>query len=162
MKEILIIQNNEQEILYLATELGVYFKIDGNNWERLGGNTLPNVIVNDIDVNYTENVLVAATFGRGLWQADISSQLVNVNELSELEIPKIYPNPVKNTIQIELPENISEKEYYIYNVVGGKIKGGRLTEQNNSINLEEIPSGVYMLKIFDNNNYNYTHKIIKK
>ncbi len=162
MKEILIIQNNEQEILYLATELGVYFKIDGNNWERLGGNTLPNVIVNDIDINYTENVLVAATFGRGLWQADISSQLVNVNELSELEIPKIYPNPVKNTIQIELPENISEKEYYIYNVVGGKIKGGKLTKQNNSINLEEIPSGVYMLKIFDNNNYNYTHKIIKK
>ena len=162
MKEILINQNDEQDILYLATELGVYFKTDGSNWEKLGGNSLPNVIVNDIDINYTENVLVAATFGRGLWQVDISSHLVNVSELSEIEKPKIYPNPTINTIQIEFPKKVSEKEYYIYNVVGGKIKEGKLTKRNNSINLEGIPNGIYMLKIFDNNNYNYTHKIIKK
>lgn len=161
MQEILIAQNGEQEVLYLATELGVYFKIGSGNWERLGGNSLPNVIVNDIDINYTENVLVAATFGRGLWQVDVSTHL-NISELSESEKPKVYPNPTKNSIQIELPENISEKEYYIYNVVGGKIKEGKLTETYNSINLEEIPNGVYMLKIFDNDNYNYTHKIIKK
>jgi len=165
MKEVLIAQNENQEVLYLATELGVYYKIANGSWSKLGGNTLPNVIVNDIDINYTENVLVAATFGRGLWQIDISSQVgIEENELSDNEKPKIYPNPSTNGfVHIVFPKSNNQNEfaYHIYNVVGGVVKEGQLTEMDNTINISSLSKGVYMIKVFNSDNKSFTEKFIK-
>lgn len=165
MKEILIAQNDNQEVLYLATELGVYYKIANGTWTKLGGNTLPNVIVNDIDINYTENALVAATFGRGLWQIDISTQVgIEENELSNAEKPKIYPNPTsEGVLHIVFPKNNNQNEYhyYIYNVVGGVVLEGKLTEMDNKVNLSQLSKGVYMVKVFNSDNKSFTEKIIK-
>jgi hypothetical protein len=165
MREVLIIQNGNQEVLYLATELGVYYKIANGSWTKLGGNTLPNVIVNDIDINYAENMLVAATFGRGLWQIDISSQVgIEENELSNTEKPKIYPNPTSDgLIHIEFPKSNNQNEfaYYIYNVVGGVVKEGQLTEMDNTIDISSLSKGVYMIKVFNSKNKSFTEKLIK-
>jgi photosystem II stability/assembly factor-like uncharacterized protein len=165
MKEVVIAQNEFQEVLYLATELGVYYKIGTNPWAKLGGNTLPNVIVNDIDINYTENALVAATFGRGLWQIDISSHVgMEEHLLSEKEKPNFYPNPITDDyINIKLPNSYSNDfSYLIYNVVGGIVKQGKLKEKDNLINLSGLSKGSYMIKVFDTNNESFTEKIIIK
>jgi photosystem II stability/assembly factor-like uncharacterized protein len=165
MREVLIIQNGNQEVLYLATELGVYYKIANGSWTKLGGNTLPNVIVNDIDINYAENMLVAATFGRGLWQIDISSQVgIEENELSNTEKPKIYPNPTSDgLVHIVFPKSNNQNEfaYYIYNVVGGVVKEGQLTEMDNTIDISSLSKGVYMIKVFNSKNKSFTEKLIK-
>jgi photosystem II stability/assembly factor-like uncharacterized protein len=57
-------------ILYVGTDFGVYVSTDGGQrWEVLGGN-LPSVQVSDLQYQARDNVLVAATYGRGMWLFD--------------------------------------------------------------------------------------------
>jgi endonuclease/exonuclease/phosphatase family metal-dependent hydrolase len=58
---------------------------------------------------------------------------------------RIYPNPVSDLILIS--ENNYEN-YQIFNLIGRKILGGRLV--NNQINVEALNSGVYILKMYQN------------
>lgn len=66
------------ELLFLGTDIGAYVSIDGGRrWVRFG--RLPVVPVKDLLVHPMENDLVVATFGRGLYVADISP-LQEMNE----------------------------------------------------------------------------------
>jgi len=61
------------KILYAATDIGVYYKdvSDPNStWIRWCDN-MPQCIVTDIEINHCANKLRVATFGRGLWEADL-------------------------------------------------------------------------------------------
>lgn len=64
-------QINSPERLFIGTDIGVFF-IDSINkeWQEYGRN-LPNVVVNDLDISYSINKIRAATFGRGIWEADL-------------------------------------------------------------------------------------------
>ena len=54
-------------LLYLGTDCGVYVTLDdGKNWQVLGSN-LPVTFVHDMAFQERENVLVAATHGRGMY-----------------------------------------------------------------------------------------------
>lgn len=60
------------DILYLGTDLGVYASTDaGRTWQVLGRN-LPTTYVHDLAVHPRDNVLVAATHGRGMWVVDLT------------------------------------------------------------------------------------------
>ncbi|MDG2014973.1 MAG: hypothetical protein P8J33_15825, partial [Pirellulaceae bacterium] len=54
-------------LLYVGTDCGVYVTLDdGKNWQVLGSN-LPVTFVHDLALQERENVLVAATHGRGMY-----------------------------------------------------------------------------------------------
>jgi photosystem II stability/assembly factor-like uncharacterized protein len=56
--------------LYVGTDFGVFVSIDGGrNWQVLGGN-LPSVQVSDLEYHARDRVIVASTYGRGLWAID--------------------------------------------------------------------------------------------
>jgi len=60
------------ETLYLGTDLGVFTKDSTiNDWNNYNCGSLPNVIVNELEIQYSSNKLLAATFGRGLWSIDL-------------------------------------------------------------------------------------------
>lgn len=69
---------------------------------------------------------------------------------------KVYPNPVTDWIYFDSENPIQTVE--IYNLQGQKI----ITSNQHSINTSELPSGMYLLKITDENNLKFTQKIIKK
>lgn len=72
---------HSQNPLFLGTSLGVYRYDDTtSDWEAFD-NGLPNVSVTDIDINYVDSNITAATYGRGVWQSDIVAEVL-VNELS--------------------------------------------------------------------------------
>lgn len=57
-------------LLFVGTEFGVYFTINGGQkWIRLKG-SLPTIAVRDIAIQKRENDLVLATFGRGFYILD--------------------------------------------------------------------------------------------
>jgi photosystem II stability/assembly factor-like uncharacterized protein len=59
-----------QDILYVGTDGGVFVTKDGGQtWNVLGGN-LPMTYVHDIIIHPRDNIIVAATHGRGLWAMD--------------------------------------------------------------------------------------------
>ncbi|MCK5907546.1 MAG: T9SS type A sorting domain-containing protein, partial [Flavobacteriales bacterium] len=164
MKEVLVLQNNSTEVLFVATELGVYQKDGDKEWVRLGGSTLPNVIVNDIDVNYTEKALIAGTYGRGLWQIDISSSLANEENILNNNNLSVYPNPAtSNHINLDVLNFDKNKNYsyIIHNVVGGIILEGKINSENTKIDISTISNGAYILQVRGNNNVMYSKKIIK-
>ncbi len=60
------------DVLYAATEFGVYFSCTrGDLWQPLGS-ALPRVAVHDLAVHERDGVLVAATHGRGFWALDVT------------------------------------------------------------------------------------------
>ena len=73
---------------------------------------------------------------------------------------KVYPNPSTNLIHIEI-ETEGNSNYILYSVNGQVIKEGSLS--SNTIDVSAIQSGVYFLKIVNNEiNYNTKKVIISK
>lgn len=60
-----------QNVLYCGTDLGIYIsKNRGASWQSLQCNLPPTVSVQDLFVHPRDNVLVIATYGRGIWAID--------------------------------------------------------------------------------------------
>lgn len=75
-KNIIIHQGrNTENPLYLGTTLGVYYRDESmTSWMPFDAN-LPNVSITDLEINLEDSKLIAATYGRGIWQTDIPSQV---------------------------------------------------------------------------------------
>ncbi len=71
-----IVQDHvKKDLLFLATEFGVYFSNDsGSKWIELTGG-LPTISFRDITIQRRENDLVGASFGRGFYILDDISPL---------------------------------------------------------------------------------------
>ena len=73
-----VYQYGSSDALYIATDVGVYYKdASMSNWEEYG--EFPHVRVMELDINYCESKLRAATYGRTLWEGDL---LPSTNEIS--------------------------------------------------------------------------------
>lgn len=75
-----IVQDHEKsDLMFLGTEFGVYFTLNGGqDWIKLKGG-LPNISVRDLAIQKRENDLVAGTFGRGIYILDDYSSLRTFN-----------------------------------------------------------------------------------
>lgn len=76
-----IVQDHvNKDLMFAATEFGVYFTIDGGqSWTELEGG-IPTISFRDLAIQRRENDLVAASFGRGFYILDDYSALRNVNQ----------------------------------------------------------------------------------
>lgn len=62
--------NSDQEI-YAATDNGVYYRnADLDSWFNYS-NGLPKVIVNELEITEPGGIIRAATYGRGIWEAEL-------------------------------------------------------------------------------------------
>lgn len=69
----------KSDLLFLATEYGIYFTIDGGKkWIKLKGGA-PTISFRDITIQRRENDLVGASFGRGFYVLDDYSALREVS-----------------------------------------------------------------------------------
>lgn len=145
MKEVVLKQNQGTEILFVGTELGVYFKQGTDNWAKLGQG-LPNVDVRDIDINYTADRLVAATFGRGLWDINIANATLGADTTKADEISfNVFPNPVSDgRLNITVDQANKDFDYIVYNILGGIVLKGK--NSKGIIDVSTLSSGIYMLK----------------
>lgn len=66
-----IVQDHvDKDLLFAATEFGIYFtRNGGNNWKQLKGG-VPTISFRDITIQRRENDLVGASFGRGFFVLD--------------------------------------------------------------------------------------------
>jgi len=145
IKEVVLKQNQGTEILFVGTELGVYFKKESDNWAKLGQG-LPNVDVRDIDVNYTADRLVAATFGRGLWDINIANETLGADTTKVDDISfNVFPNPVSDgRLNITVDQEYKDFNYVVYNILGGVVLKGK--NSNGIIDVSTLGSGIYVLK----------------
>jgi photosystem II stability/assembly factor-like uncharacterized protein len=78
-------------LLFLATEFGVFFSVDaGGAWTKLSGGA-PNMSFRDITIQKRENDLVAASFGRSFWVFDDFSPLRTINNENLANDTMLFP-----------------------------------------------------------------------
>ena len=126
--------------------MGVYHKDNTmSDWAPYMNN-LPNVVVTELEINYNTQKIVAATFGRGVWESNLNTNSTYVNNISE-DI-QIYPNPSEGFITIQgLYGNSCLVN--IYNMTGKNVYS---TENySNKISLKDLAKGCYAIKITQDN-----------
>ena len=80
-----------------------------------------------------------------------------VNSISKISNESVLPFPNPATSVINLPSNI--KKYEIYSIVGNKVKEG---QSGGEINLADLVSGNYFIKVTNSANEVTTTKLVKK
>ncbi len=79
------------KLLFLGTEFGVFFTIDGGSkWTKLSGGA-PTISFRDLVIQTRENDLVGATFGRGFWILDDYTPLRTVSEEQLQQAATLFP-----------------------------------------------------------------------
>lgn len=87
--------------VYVGTDLGVFYSATGQgDWKRFD-NGLPNVIVTDMEIQTTAGKIVAATYGRGVWESPLASPPAG---------PRIYP-PMRFTARWEINRSLFQTEF---------------------------------------------------
>ncbi|SRX55237.1 T9SS type A sorting domain-containing protein [Aequorivita sp. CIP111184] len=145
-----IIVYSEENILFVATDLNVWYSNnDGANWTILGNN-LPLTVVMDLKFHEPTKTLYAGTFGRSMHSYDVSDILsVGENQLTSSSI-KIYPNPAISEFTIS--QNLSsEGTVQLFDVSGKKIKdlfnGNFGTNKSIKVKTDGIATGIYLVKV---------------
>lgn len=64
-------QQSSNELLFIGNDDGVYYKSHTmTSWLKFQCK-LPNNIVTDLEINYSQRKLRASTYGRGIWETPI-------------------------------------------------------------------------------------------
>ena len=78
--------HEEKNLLFVGTEFGLWFTLDGGkNWAQLKSG-LPTIAIKDIAIQERENDLVLATFGRGFYILDNYAPLRELDKMVDEKI----------------------------------------------------------------------------
>ncbi len=64
--------NGLTSVIYVGTDLGVWYLADGSGTWQLYSNNLPPVIVSELEIQQSSQSLYASTYGRGIWRVDLT------------------------------------------------------------------------------------------
>jgi hypothetical protein len=92
----------------------------------------------------------------GVYWYENQTDLLSLNE-NELSSIKIHPNPTKNTLNFKVPF-VQSYKISVYDILGKKVLNATL-EGNNSLDVSQLNSGIYILKFDD---YNTNFKFVKQ
>jgi 1,4-alpha-glucan branching enzyme len=119
------------------------------NWVNL----MDNAVLNVTNTNQTITIEPGGYRVFGNQQPTLSTDQFEPS--SEIEL---YPNPAKNSFSISKTANSIE----IYNLTGQLVKSYKNIEINQSIDIESLQTGIYSVKIIENNGLSQTKRLIKE
>jgi len=155
----IVYENGSNGGLYIGTDLGVYYR-DALMSDWISFNTgLPNVVVNELEISYSNNKLWAATFGRGLWRSDLYGVFTGNENIVSSNTINIFPNPSQGFFTIQSETSIGRGEIKVFNTLGEIIYQNNLSSNTTELDLSNQPNGVYFVKINSNEN-SITKRII--
>jgi hypothetical protein len=86
------------------------------------------------------------------------SVTVGVRNIKTVEY-KVIPNPAKDFVTLAFPDD-KARWIEITDISGKKVLKNLLFEKNILLNLQEVDNGIYILRVFDENNYYPPYKLI--
>ena len=70
-----------RKTIYVGTDVGVFRSVCGDGMWQAFDNGIPNVIISDLNMNRKDKILVAATFGRGMYKISVAPRTTNSVDL---------------------------------------------------------------------------------
>ncbi|MEM6804035.1 MAG: T9SS type A sorting domain-containing protein [Bacteroidota bacterium] len=151
-----IIQTAYNGNLYIATDVGVFYsKNEGGTWELLGMG-IPNLVVTDLDYHAASKILVAASYGRGLYRISLEENIASfLNPEFESINLSLFPNPAtdKATLSLNL-EKAGDFSLSIRNMEGRELVRMQelaLQSGENDLILEigKLSAGIYFVELIE-------------
>jgi photosystem II stability/assembly factor-like uncharacterized protein len=160
-------QNTQGDTLngiYVGTDIGVFYTNDSllqttQQW-IMYNNGLPSVIVSELEIQYEAQKIVAATYGRGIWESALYEE-TNIeglgidNQHTYQPVFQIYPNPASRQLFFNVSKTIpGDITASILNMQGKLILQKSFDCQEKfqgSIDINELPVGSYILKVKNGN-----------
>lgn len=142
---------------YCSDEIG-YLTPDGNSWTLTLEDFSGNWSAFGEDVN--GDLYISDLFSGNIYKLRDASLSLNENSLDKISI---YPNPTTETLQINFANgfNNTPNKISIYSIQGKKIISVLKNENTTqTLNVSQLKSGVYILKIESENKVESTHKLI--
>jgi hypothetical protein len=103
-------------------------------------------------------------WNRALTQEEITSlyfgSSVGVNEVSQSNLFSVFPNPAQSEINVKLDAKLLGSEFTINNNIGKAVKTGKLNSENTTIELNDLPGGIYTFSVGENKKQSF--KVIKE
>ncbi|OIQ30689.1 MAG: hypothetical protein BM564_00285 [Bacteroidetes bacterium MedPE-SWsnd-G2] len=140
--------DNGSNGLYVGMNYGVYYTDDNNTntWLEFSNN-LPNVIINELEINTVNNKIYAATYGRGLWSSDLYSTTLGVDDLV-FEGLNMYPNPANNELNFNWNKS-DDVTIKIYDQLGKLMYFTKSQNLQNGFraDISNLSTGLYIVRL---------------
>lgn len=134
----------------IATDLGIYILDEVTSTWILKSTGLPNVITTDLDFNLELDKIYVSTFGRGIWETNLSA-MVGINEVANIEIGiELFPSINNGSFTIQFSNTTLSTETLILEIVditGKMVHQSNLTGKTNYQQNLQLPSGMYFARI---------------
>lgn len=99
--------------------------------------------------------------GYGIPNFESVFNLLNMEEAEEILEIVAYPNPSENKIKFKFPDQVTEMELAVFNVLGKLISAEKIDKTNPTTDISNLAQGLYFMQLkFDNKVK--TIKILKK
>ncbi len=104
-------------------------------------------VYNDVDINRTYKIIEG-------------QEVLNVTDFNTKDTFRLFPNPVKDIISLELPIAQTNGELHFYDLLGKKVRSQEITVTQTQISLNTLPSGIY-IAVYESDTMHISKKIIK-
>ncbi len=130
------------------------------DWEEISVSVPDNVVLLRMDINVVQN---GGSDYAGIDDVKLKGTSTLLNEEFEESLFDIYPNPTKNNkVTIALKNNSTVNSIRFYNIVGQLIiDKPQPIVTNNTIEVENIPRGIYIVKIENNTSQSVKRLIVQ-
>lgn len=97
------------------------------------------------------------------WKLNYATDVpVEISDFNKENNFMIYPNPVMDYLQIQTKNIFFNAYIQLFDIYGKLIHEQSFTDEQSTVNMSNLASGVYLLKIKNNNKIIITQKVIKK
>lgn len=138
---------------------------DGSNWGDAGFVAAKEIYSSNAEYDFTDNSPFSGINYYRIHEVDMNDN-GNYSEVKTVSLAngftastQVWPNPAKDLIRIQ--NNSSYTMARIYNQSGALVSESKLNGGANTININPLPFGAYIMNIKDQNGNNYNQKFIK-
>jgi photosystem II stability/assembly factor-like uncharacterized protein len=162
----IVYQPGTNDGVYVGMDVGVYYTDnDLNSWFDVSVG-LPGVVITDLEIVQSAGKLVAATYGRGVWETELFNPVTSIGNRASDQTLKVWPNPASANISLQYTcHGESRVTIVLLDPFGNPVLTKHATNQGGMvcdvIDLAGMARGTYVLSLFINRVPVQYKKIVK-
>jgi len=158
----MIVEVDGQTQYFVGTAKGLYFTLDPTttDWTIEAPSTLGLSVISSLRYRPSDNIMLVGTHGNGMFQTLVQKLAVDDLQAKSITDLLIYPNPAKDFITIKFNNSFISKEKYAIIDINGSIVANGIVNDNGTVDVTKLSSGVYFISL-NINNKEIANKFIK-